>query len=123
MGMDKINGSPLLQQGILDSSRQKDKVDAKRVKDADLAETPATGPAPTFGDTADISATAHRLMALRQAVDVGRMAMTILPEVRADKVAQARERLASGFYDSSAVQKKIADGLLDVFTSLEKLSP
>lgn len=121
MSMERINGSPVLQQGILDSARQKDKVETNSKQDAQNADIASTGVAPASGDTAQISDTAHRLMELRSAVDVGRASMAALPEVREDKIAQARERLQSGFYNSAEVRDKIANGVDAVFRGMDKL--
>lgn len=38
-----------------------------------------------------------------------------MPEVREDRVAQARARLAAGEYDSEGVSRQIADRLLEQF--------
>ena len=67
-------------------------------------------PAPAGGsaDTADISENAVKMAELRQMVDAGRAAMDAEPEVRADRVALAKERLASGFYQSAEVRDKVA---------------
>ncbi len=121
MSMDKINGSPLLQQGILDNARQKDKVETGTKQDAKSADMASTGVTPASGDTAQISDTAHRLMELRLAVETGRASMAALPEVRTEKIAAARERLKSGFYNSAEVRDKIANGIATVFQGMEKL--
>ncbi len=120
MAMDKINGSPLLRQGALDNSRQNERVDADKSAAAQAGVAPAVND-PARGDTAEISATAHRLMELRQAVEVGRDAMTALPEIREDKVAAARARLEAGHYDSQAVRDKVADGIAGVIRGMESL--
>jgi len=72
-------------------------------------------------DRAEISTSARRLVDLRAAYDAGRRAAVDEPDVRAEKVAQARERLASGFYHSAAVRDKVAEKLVGVFGGLERL--
>ncbi len=121
MGMDKINSSSLLQSGMLDSARQNNKVDEKKKPEAQATEAVPAVSAPASGDTAEISETAHRLMELRQAVETGRVAMAGLPELREDKIALARERLESGFYNSAEVRDKVATGIDAVITSMEKM--
>ena len=121
MSMDKINGSPLLQHGLLEGSRRKDPVETGTKQESTAADTPATGAAPASGDTAQISETAHRLMELRQAVDIGRTSIAAVPDVRADKVAEAKARLKTDFYNSSEVRDKMASGLAAVFEGMDKL--
>ena len=121
MAMDKINGAPILRQGALESSRHSDGLDAAKKKAAEAAEDALGGPAANFGDTAQISDAAHRMMDLRRAVDVGRAAFSALPAMREEKLAQARERLKSGFYDSNEVREKIAANVDRVFQGLEEL--
>ncbi len=59
-------------------------------------------------DHADISDNARKLVDLKKAVDTGRAALELLPEVREDKVAQVKDRLASGFYQSAEVRDNVA---------------
>lgn len=121
MAMDRINGSPLLRQSVLDSNRQSDRV-GKDGQPADvLADLAPAASKPVSGDTAEISATAHRLMELRQAVDRGRVALSGLPDIREDKVAAARERLKSDYYQSRAVRDQVAEGVASVLQGLEEL--
>ena len=112
MAMDKITGSPLLRQGILDNSRQNERV-SKDGKPADvIAEIAPANSNAAAGDRAEISETGKRLVELRQTVEVGRVALAALPEIREDKVAAARERLESGYYDNDAVRYTQKDGVL-----------
>lgn len=121
MAMDKIDGAPILPQGTLESSRHNQRLEGAKKKHAQAAADPSGGPAPTFGDTAHISDAAHRMMDLRRAVETGRAALAALPETREDKLAQARERLNSGFYAENEVRAKIADGVDQVFRGLDEL--
>ena len=50
-----------------------------------------------------------------QQVNAAREELANAPEVREDRVAQARERVAAAFYDSSGVLAETADRLLDSF--------
>ena len=87
---------------------------------------PATGAAPSAlpgltGDTAVISDMAHRLMEMRQAMEVGYAALEAMPDMRQDKVDQARERLSQGSVGSHAVRGKVADGVAKVFKGMDSL--
>ena len=118
MAMDKINGSPLLRQSILDRFRGADRggSGAEIVPGAGGE----VGAGPT-ADKADISEAARRLVDLRAAVDAGRDAVAALPDVRPEKVAAARERLATGFYHSVEVRQVVAERLAGVVSGLENL--
>jgi hypothetical protein len=118
MAMDKINGSPLLRQGILDRFRG-----AERGGGASGTGAGAAGEATVAAtaDKADISEAARRLVDLRQAVETGRNALAALPDVRPEKVAAARERLATGFYQSVEVRQAVAERVAGVVSSLDNL--
>jgi len=124
MSMDKINGSQQLRPGILDSARQNEQVNADKTweaKGTQAADAVPTGTKQVPGDTVEISATAHRLMELRQALETGYAAIAALPETRQDKVAQARENLQAGSNDSAAVREKVAGEVEKVLEGMEKL--
>ena len=120
MSMDKINGSSVLRQGILDSTKHNERIDDQ--KKADQAQSLVPSQTPGLpGDTAVISDTAHRLMEMRQAMEVGYAALAALPDMRQDKVDQARERLAQGHSDPSQVRDKVASGVGKVIKGMEAL--
>jgi len=48
-----------------------------------------------------------------QDVRTAKRDLDTVPDVREDRVEQARERVASGFYDSAGVQSQVADRVLD----------
>jgi len=120
MAMDKINGSPLLQSGMLDRFQG-----TKTDKSKNSEETGVTAPQPSSSgptsDKAEISETAHKLIDLRQAVDTGRVAMEQLPDIREDKIALAKQRMAEGYYQSEDVQNKVAEKLGSVLDSIDKI--
>lgn len=121
MAMDKINGSPLIRPGGLEqflgtARSEKDGKAGAAGGDRSGASSEAK-PA----DTMEISEAAHRLVDLRQAVDTGRNALQALPDVREDKVAEVRERLHQGYYNSQEVRDKVAEKLGSVFSSLDAL--
>ncbi|MBD3221521.1 hypothetical protein GF314_09785 [bacterium] len=73
-------------------------------------------PIPAQGDDkAEISTKARELADLRQMVEAGRGAMDEVPEVRAELVQQARQRINDGFYRSAEVQEKVAGRLAQMF--------
>jgi hypothetical protein len=118
MAMDKINGSPVLRQGLLDRFRGSERGGAQPGT-PDAAGQPAA--TPKAADKADISDAARRLVDLRAAVDAGRAALAEVPDVRPEKVAAARERLATGFYHSTEVRQAVAGRIGDVIANLENL--
>ncbi len=56
------------------------------------------------GDSSTVSSLARQIAEARQIADG-------LPEVRADKIAQAKARLATGFYDSVEAREVLVDKL------------
>ena len=60
-------------------------------------------------------------MDLKAVYEAGRAAADGEPDVRADRVARARERMAEGFYHSTAVREKVAGRLLGVLGEIERL--
>lgn len=118
MAMERINGSPLLRQGILERFRSSESRTGTPSPDAGAS----AGGTPTGGaDKADISDAARRLVDLRRAVDTGRAALASLPDVRPEKVAAARERLATGFYQTEAVRESVAGSVAGVVQGLDAL--
>jgi len=121
MVMDRINSFTNLSKGLLDRFQKSDRTDAP-----DGQPTPVIGSSghdhrATPADTADISPKAHRLIALRHAMDSGREALEELPEVRQDRVDQVRARLDRGYYNSIEVRTRVAERLNDVAGNLEDL--
>jgi hypothetical protein len=78
-------------------------------------------PQPPRGDRAEISAVARDLVDLRAAVDAGRSALEDEPDVRASRIAKARERIAEGHYQSAEVRSQTAQKLGSVMEGLETL--
>ncbi len=70
---------------------------------------------PSLADQAEISADAHKLVDLKRAVDVGRAALDQPAEVRDDRIAMVKERLASGFYQSAEVRDQVAGRISSLF--------
>jgi len=121
MVMDRINGFSILSKGLLDRFQGTGRTDSQDPEHSADVSAPGHGRRAVPADTADISAKAHRLIALRHAVDSGRQALEGLPEVRRDRVAQVRERLNQGFYNSVEVRSRVAERLDDLNRKLEDL--
>lgn len=118
MSMDKINGSPLMRPGLLDRFKV-DKKDTEGSSEKPSAMNTSNQAAPA--DHAEISDTAHQLMDLRAAVDVGRVSLESIPDVREDKVAEAKKRLEQGYYNSQVVQDEVASSLATLFGKMDEL--
>ena len=120
MVMERINGFSNLSRELLnrfsgtESSRSKDEV----APDSPLTRGEHKA-APA--DKAEISPKAHRLIALRNAMEQGRKALESVPEVRPDRVAEARARLDRGFYNSIEVRTKVAERLESVTEKMEDI--
>jgi hypothetical protein len=120
MSMDKINGSPLMRPGLLDRFKvdNKDKEESEKSPGINPGNsTSASAPA----DRAEISDTAHQLMDLRAAVDVGRSSLEGIPDVREDKISQVKERLEQGYYNSQVVQDELAGTLAKVIGKMDEI--
>ncbi len=128
MAMDRINSHNLVRPGLVDKykgaqrSSGSDKTSASDRAALDqqgLDKGSARSSAPA--DSVQISDAARKLVDLRAAVDVGRAALEATPEVREDKVAEARKRLDQGYYNSPEVQDKVAGRLSQVVKGMEDL--
>jgi hypothetical protein len=113
MSLNKVDHSALTQSHLVDSYRP-----SRQQKNDTFAGPKELGtqapPAPTT-DQADISRDAHRLVELKNAVDAGRTALEGDQPSHADRLAQVKERLASGFYESAAVRDRVADKISTLF--------
>ena len=121
MGMDKINGSSLNGTSGLDKFLGTARNAADKKAEANAAEGQASAPKAKPADTMEISDAAHRLVDLRQAVETGRTAIEALPDIRQDRVEEARKRLHQGYYNSPEVRDKIAEQLGSVFQKMDEL--
>lgn len=120
MAMNPINNSPHLRQGVIDAFQGTQRRDEAGSR-AEGAGAPRGAGTESLADRAEISATAHRLVDLRRTLDVGRAAAAQEPDVRQERVDQARERLASGYYNSVEVLAKVAGGVDKVIRGIEEL--
>lgn len=119
MAMDRIQGRPPIHQGALENFRRTDRKDQGEGNEATAgAPGPGKGKA-AGGDQLEISPAGQQLVDLKEAVETGKSALAALPDVREERVAEARQRLAQGSYHSSAVREKVAEKLVGVFGAME----
>jgi len=120
MAMDRIQGSSLTPHGALNNFSRTGKAEESGREEATspaVERDSETGS--KAGDTAEISAAGKQLVNLKQAVEVGKAALAALPDVRQDRVAEARERLSQGFYHSAAVRGRVAEKLVGILGNME----
>ncbi len=120
MTMNPINTSAHLRQGVIDAFQGTQRRDEAAREDAASAAARGASAEP-LRDRAEISENAHRLVELRRTLDQGKAAAAATPDVRQEKVATARERLAQGFYNAVEVRAKVADGVEQVIRGIEEL--
>lgn len=121
MATDKIQGFNLTRRSLTDFFRQTTRAGNPQETHAGnpTGESVTRTPVPT--DKADISATAHKLMALRRDVLAGREALSQEPEVRSERLQEVRQRLRQGYYRSVTVEDQVAERLDRLIRSLEDL--
>ena len=66
-------------------------------------------------DTVNLSREGRLLLSFKQGLEALGEEIQELPDTRKEKLALARERLASGFYDTAAARDTIAERLLESF--------
>ena len=121
MSVNKIDGSQLTPPRQLDSFQGT----ARSNKSDSGQGIPAAGVAAEqgtkTGDTVEISAKARKLMEMRQVYEAGLESVGKEPDVREEKLAEVRSRLEEGFYNSTEVRQKLADGVVDAFKGIDEL--
>ena len=118
MTMNRIDQADVLRQGALGRFHETGRRDRARENDP-AAPRPAGAEQAT--DRAEISPAARRLMEVHDALETGRRSVAELPDVREERVAEAKARLAQGFYRSVEVQTKVAQGVDRVLEGIEDL--
>ena len=121
MSMNKIDGSQSTPARQLDSFQGTARSNKSESGSGIPAEGLASENGVKTGDTAEISAKALKLMEMRQVYEAGLESVEDVPDVRAEKLAQVRSRLEEGFYNSTQVREKLADGILDTFQAIDEL--
>ena len=118
MTMNRIDQADILRQGALGRFQETGRRD--RARETDPA-APRPAGAEQAKDRAEISPAARRLMEIHDALETGRESVAQLPDVREERVAQAKARLAQGYYRSVEVQAKVAQGVDRVVKGIEEL--
>ncbi len=121
MVMDKINGFTNLSKGLLERFQGSRRTDVSDTEQSSKVGGAGSERRSAPADTAEISPKAHRLIALRHALDSGHKALDELPDVRQDKVDQVRARLSKGFYNSVEVRSRVIERLEVVARHMEDL--
>lgn len=115
MGLNRIAGGSLNQPQLVDRYQQAQAQGPRRAEQAGAIAAGAGPDQPGLrADQADISAQAHQKLAMRGLLAAGRQAVQAEPEVRADRVAAVRERLAAGFYESATIREEVAGRLAPI---------
>jgi len=120
MTLNRIANSNLVSQAGVERFKEAVQRDQADQKNDSLKKAPGAA-RPDLQDRAEISETARRLMDIRQTMESGLDAMEALPEVRDNKVAEARQRLAKGFYHSVQVTNEVAEKLNRTFDAIDEL--
>lgn len=118
MTMNRIDQADILRQGALGRFPETGRQDRSQGVGS-AAQTP--GGSERVEDRAEISEAARRLMEVHGALEVGREAVQELPDVRAERVAEAKQHLAQGYYRSVEVQAKVAEGVGRVMEGMDAL--
>lgn len=120
MAMNRIGRPPIAQPNVLERFRNSG---GKREVESGHDNQPATpgNLAGYVGDRVEISDRARKLADMKQALVAGRRALAEVPDVRQDRIAQARTRLHTGYYHSEDVRKETAARLGSVLRKLEEL--
>ena len=120
MAMNRIGKPQLVQPKVLEQFKKsggpRESASERSGKKASL-----TAHSEKVADRVEISANARKLNDMRQAMVAGRRALDQLPDVRQERIAQAKARLQSGFYDSAEVRQEVADKLRSVIKRLDTL--
>lgn len=121
MSTPKIDRSDVLHQKMLQNFRKPAAPEGQREAGV-LRETPATGGlVGANGEKLEISASARRLEEMRDLLAAGRRALEDVPDVRADRVAAAKQKVTIGAYEDPKVRLRVAADLTAVSQRLDKL--
>lgn len=119
MSMNRIGGQQPLPSRTLDPSAQSTLRQGAMNRSEPYGSDVAPQRAPATEDRAEISEKARQLMEMRQTYDAGLAAIEREPEMREEKLAQVRARLAEGYYESPQVREKIGEGVLHAIEASE----
>lgn len=120
MSMNRIGGQPPLPSRTLDPASQSMVRQGALKRSNAYGDDGAAQRAPVTEDRAEISEKAHQLMEMRQAYETGLAAVGREPDIREEKLAEVRSRLAEGFYESQPVRDKVSEGVLRTLAGTEE---
>jgi len=122
MAMNNIGRPSQVQPGILEQF-QKSAGKTRRQNETDSPDDGKlkVGPGSVPADRAEISENARKLEDMSQMYKAGQRALETVPDIRQDRVTQARERLESGYYNSDEVRQDVSGRLGAVLKKLETL--
>jgi hypothetical protein len=118
MAMNRIGRPQLIQPHIVDQfhkSSPPPEEESRRLGGS--AETKSRSDTGT--DRLEISDHARKLDDLRRTLEASRQALSLAPDVRQERIAQVRERLQKGYYNSEKVRRDIATRLVTVIKRLD----
>ncbi|MDO9172636.1 MAG: flagellar biosynthesis anti-sigma factor FlgM [bacterium] len=120
MGANKIERPLVSDPRILArfQQTQRGEADAEARK---LAEAKAGDVRHSAGEKLEISSSAHKVADMRSLVEAGRSRIEAEPEVRADRVAEAKRRLEAGVYTTAEARQRTAEQLSPVLQDLSRL--
>ncbi len=127
MAMDRVEGAGTQQPRPLDGFARSGELsrseDSARANRNDTAERPAASPEKglEIRDRAEISDGARKIAELKSTLEESRMAYDEAPEIRRNRVDEAKSRLASGYYDSVQVKDTLAARLGAVVRRMDDL--
>lgn len=120
MGANKIERQLISDPRVLARFQQTQRADseAEARKTEEVKAGEARRPS---GEKLEISASAHKVAEMRSLVEAGRCRLEAEPEVRADRVAEARRRLDAGVYATTEARQRTAEQLSPVLRDLSRL--
>ena len=85
---------------------------AEFAKQIDAAKRKTESSATAKGDSVKFSQDGKLLSETRSAVEVTKVAVQNAPQVRPEKVAEVKERISTGYYNSPEFAERLADKLI-----------
>ena len=87
----------------------------RKVESAKKAEKDSKSSRTFAADRLDFSANATRLSETKSPFETISVSLAAQPDIRSERVAEVKQKIENGFYNSSEFIDKLADKLLDEF--------
>jgi anti-sigma28 factor (negative regulator of flagellin synthesis) len=120
MSTNKINPANVSAQQQLTKFQKVDNQKSDSVKQektiGSLSDQSCTGT-----EKLDISDKAHNIAKLKELMEAGRIALAEEPPIREDKVAEVRQKLADGFYQTADVKQEVVTELTALMSKMDHL--